>query len=48
MIAINIGQDKSVVKKFLNEKASVDFTVLLDEKKWNSLTGMFRQYPQHF
>ncbi len=39
MIAINIGQEKSVVKKFLNEKASVDFTVLLDEKmelsNWN-------------
>ena len=39
MIAINIGQDASVVKKFLEEKASVDFTVLLDQKmelsNWN-------------
>jgi len=39
LIAINIGQDKAVVSKFLNEKATVDFKVLLDEKmelsNWN-------------
>ena len=40
MIAINIGQNKDVVKKFLLDKSlPVNFTVLLDEKieltDWN-------------
>lgn len=40
MIAINIGQSKEVVKKFLLDKAlPVEFTILLDEKMdlsdWN-------------
>ena len=33
MIAINIGQNKDVVNKFLSDKSlSIDFAVLLDEK----------------
>mgnify|MGYP001163465652 CR=1 FL=1 len=39
LIAINIGQDKAVVRKFIDEKTRVDFIVLLDEKmelsNWN-------------
>ena len=39
LIAINIGQDKAVVRKFIDEKTKVDFIVLLDEKmelsNWN-------------
>ena len=39
MIAINIGQNKSVVNKFIKEKAPIDFLVLLDENielsDWN-------------
>ena len=40
MIAINIGQNKDVVNKFLSDKSlSIDFAVLLDEKielsDWN-------------
>ena len=40
MIAINIGQSKEVVKKFLLDKSlPIEFTILLDEKMdlsdWN-------------
>ena len=31
VIAINIGQDKTVVEKFLNDVPKIDFMILLDE-----------------
>ena len=32
LVAINVGQTKEVVSKFINNKSPIDFTVLLDEK----------------
>ena len=32
LLAINVGQSNKVVREFIDNKTSIDFTVLLDEK----------------